>query len=93
MRVLLDVFKVAFETVEANEPGLHEMNVLKHHPVAGFGTVVKSLFGSCFLALAHRDVYETAVGDGDVKGGSYLLHLWSGVHTGEQHEEDRGKVS
>lgn len=83
-----DFFQVAFESVQANKPGLHEMDVLEHNPVSGGGRFEESFLGSFFLTLSHGNIDESSVGDRDVELGAAFLDVRSWVHTREQHEEN-----
>jgi hypothetical protein len=56
-----DFFQVAFETVETNEPALHQMNVLEHDPGTVLGGIEKGFLGTGFLSLTHRNIDEFAI--------------------------------
>lgn len=85
-----DFFQITFQPVLPDQPGLHQMHVLEHHPGTIRGSVEQSLLSSGLLTLSHGNVHEFSVGDGDIEFMSDVLDLGGWVHTGEQHEEDRG---
>jgi hypothetical protein len=84
-----DFFEVAFQTVQSDQPRLHKMHVLKHDPVTVTGGIEKSFFGSHFLTLSHRNIYESSILDGNILSGSDSFHIRSGVTTREKHKENR----
>jgi len=61
MAGLVDLFQIAFETVNSDEPGLHKVHVLQHHPIAVSGRIKQCFFGPHFLSLAHGNIDEPSV--------------------------------
>jgi len=92
MAVGEDSFKHSLETVDALEPALHEMQVLKQNPVSLLGCIEQRILGRLLLTLTHRDIGELLVADGNFVLGSHSLNLRCGVNSGEQHEEDWNSI-
>lgn len=92
MAVGEDCLKHALKSVDSLQPTLHEMEVLQENPVALFGCVEERILCWLLLTLAHGNVGEFLVSDGDVVLGCDSLDFRSGVDTREEHEEDWDSV-
>ena len=88
MTVSENGFQHAFKSIDALKPALHEMEILKQHPVSFLSGIEQGLLGDRFLTLTHGNVGELLVEDGDVVFGSNSFDFGSGVDTREEHEED-----
>jgi hypothetical protein len=85
-----DFFEVAFKSVKSDQPRLHEMHVLKHHPISVTGGIKKSFFGPHFLTLTHRNVDKSSILDRNILSGSDSFDIRGRVTTREKHKEYRG---
>lgn len=92
MAVGEDCLKHAFKSVDTLQPTLHEMQVLQENPVTLFCCVEERFLCWLLLTLAHGNVGEFLVSDGDVVLGCDSFHFWRGVDSREEHEEDWDSV-
>lgn len=89
MTSLADFLEVSFQTIQSDQPGLHEMHVLQHNPVTVTSRIEQSFFGSHFLTLSHGNVDESSVLNGNILSSADSLDIGSGITTREKHKEYR----
>jgi hypothetical protein len=85
--VFNDNFEVALKVFH---PILHQMHILEHSPLASLASVMEHLNGTFFLTLSHGNVNESSIVARLASSAANLFDFGSGIHTGEEHEEDRG---
>mmetsp|Transcript_7954 Transcript_7954/g.9556 ORF Transcript_7954/g.9556 Transcript_7954/m.9556 type:complete len:347 (-) Transcript_7954:1418-2458(-) len=76
--------------LELLHPVSHQMDVLDHEPVTLLGGFLEGVHGDLLLTLTHGNVCEGLFVGSLAVLGADALHIWRGVHTGEEHEESGG---
>lgn len=83
MTVGKNCFQHAFKSIDTLKPGLHEMKILKQHPVSFLSSIEQGLLGDGLLTLTHGYVGKLLVENGYIVFGSDSFDFGSGVNTWE----------
>jgi len=82
-----DLLDEALQPIQALQPGLHQVQILEHHPIALLRSFKECVLSPLLLTLPHRNVDKPSVVRVNVVLQGDLLDVDGRVDSGEQHEK------